>query len=203
MSKLKKAKEFLVLNSGVIAIAVFIAFSLISFFLYPFSYNLFGNWLSDLGDPLKNPAGWIVYDFGNILTGFFLAVFCKSFSKYTHEKRELKKNMRMAQTFGIAAAVFFIMSAVVPRGTDSKWHVILSLIFLSLISISFILLSIEIKKNKNAPKAIGIYGLFMIPTTLVIYLATGNIYISEFICITFVSVYIVLISSMIHTAVRQ
>jgi hypothetical membrane protein len=203
MAEVKKINDFLVFNSGAIAIAVFIAFNLISFYLYPFSYNPARNWLSDLGDPLKNPAGWTIYNLGNVIAGIFLIIFCSSFSKHAPENKGLEKNIRLAQKLGAAAALFFIMAAIVPRGTNSRWHVIFSMIFLVLISLSFILLSIEIKKNKNAPQALGIYGLFMIPVTLIIYLITGNIYISEFMCLAFFSVYIILISSKLHIVVRQ
>lgn len=61
--------------SGIAAIVIYWSFILFSFALYPGGFNPLVNWMSDLGDLLKNPNGAYFFNLGCIFAGIALFFF--------------------------------------------------------------------------------------------------------------------------------
>lgn len=54
--------------AGITAVVTYMVFSLVAFLYFPSTYGPFTNWLSDLGNPIKNPSGAVFYKLSGILT---------------------------------------------------------------------------------------------------------------------------------------
>ena len=76
--------------AGITAILLYMVFSLIAFLYFPTAYSPFANWLSDLGNPTKNPSGAIFYKLSGILTSIALVPFFWGSIDGTLEKRKLE-----------------------------------------------------------------------------------------------------------------
>ncbi len=61
---------------------IFGGFMLIALILYPSPYNLINDVVSNLGDPLKNPSGWIFFS----IAFWFLAIMLPSIFIYLHKR---------------------------------------------------------------------------------------------------------------------
>ncbi|TFG01079.1 MAG: DUF998 domain-containing protein [Promethearchaeota archaeon] len=61
--------------SGIAAIVIFWSFILFAFALYPGGFNPLENWMSDLGNLVKNPNGAYFFNLGCIISGICLFFF--------------------------------------------------------------------------------------------------------------------------------
>src|SRR5512143_1008113 len=59
--------------SAILGAVTYVTFTFLACELHPLPVSPFENWLSDLGDPIVNPAGAIFYNIGVMLSALFLA----------------------------------------------------------------------------------------------------------------------------------
>jgi len=88
--------------AGVFAIIIYLIFTALAYLLYPSSYTPFANWLSDLGNYGRNPAGAVFYDTGVFLTGVLITVFALSYLVW---RNELKRRGQVLLAIGVVSGV--------------------------------------------------------------------------------------------------
>ncbi len=118
---------------GVLVILVYLCLSVASYLHYPRSFNPHDNWLSDLGDAALNPSGAFLYRIGSILTGLLVADFFLGLrAAWRNQPSSARVSFRIAQIFGIVAAIALIMTGVFSEGqhvSHSLWSGILFVSF--------------------------------------------------------------------------
>ena len=107
---------------GILAIVIYIAFTITSYLHYPSEYGPLTNWLSDLGNPLANPSGAVYYNLGCILTGIALTVFFVGLSQWNTGEKKMRILLVIGQLAGILSAFSLIMTASFPLGEHTSVH---------------------------------------------------------------------------------
>ena len=78
----RPAGSSLAFAGGLAAIAAYLICTGVSWWLYPGHFTPFGNWLSDLGNSSRNPAGAAWYNAGCMLTALGLLLFMLGLSRW-------------------------------------------------------------------------------------------------------------------------
>ena len=107
---------------AIIAACIYLAFTLIAILSYPQPYSPLTNWLSDLGNPTRNPSGAIYYNAGGILTSAVLVLFFAGMYNWKRGDKKAKSFLRLSQVCGIVFALAFLMSALFPLGVNDSVH---------------------------------------------------------------------------------
>lgn len=113
--------------AAIAAVLTYIIFSLIAFLYFPSGYSPFTNWLSDLGNPVKNPSGAVFYRLSGVLTSIALIPFFVTLFRWNTGDRKMRILLSVAQITGILFAVSFIMTALFPLGVNDSIHSIFSM----------------------------------------------------------------------------
>lgn len=182
--------------AGVICIPTYIVFTFISH-LYSTNINPLTNWLSDFGNPLKNPSGALFYNTGCTIVAALLVVFYIGIYQWYKNHKIGKKyiiSYISAQISGIIAAIFLVLASIFPLGTNTDLHSTCSLInmigmdcFMSFTAIAFLM-------NSNIKKWIGIYGYLSAIFNIVTTNAFSSLYIAEWIYFLLFMIYLVIIT---------
>jgi hypothetical membrane protein len=77
--------------TGFTAFGIYVIFTALSMSKYPDIYSPFTNWLSDLGNPLVNPSGALIYNLGCVLTSLVLVAFFIGLRSWVNANKRLKK----------------------------------------------------------------------------------------------------------------
>jgi hypothetical protein len=76
--------------TGFTAVATYVIFPALSMSKYPDIYSPFTNWLSDLGNPLVNPSGALIYNLGCVLISLVLVAFFIGLRCRVNDNKRLK-----------------------------------------------------------------------------------------------------------------
>ena len=182
--------------AGIICIPIYVVFTFISH-LYNTEINPLTNWLSDYGNPLKNPSGAVFYNAGCIIIAALLVVFYIGIYQWYKNRRIAKKYIISyvgAQISGIIASVFLVLASIFTLGTNTDLHSTFSMInmigmdfFLSFIAIAFLM-------NPNIKKWIGIAAYLSAIFNIVTTNAFTSLYIAEWIYFLLFMIYLVIIT---------
>ncbi|MDA4124021.1 MAG: hypothetical protein OK438_01030 [Thaumarchaeota archaeon] len=88
--------------TGGFAILGYLFFTAIAYIMYPSAYTPTANWLSDLGNYSRNPAGALFYDVGVFLTGALIAAFAISYLAW---RKELRRRGQVLLSIGVVSGV--------------------------------------------------------------------------------------------------
>jgi hypothetical protein len=146
---------------GLAALLVFSIFTFISLALYPTTYTIPFNWLSNLGNIYLNPAGAIFFNWGCIITGFILMPFILSFYRWKPSGNLGKVLIVSAIIFGVFASISLIGVGIFPE-THIKLHVLAaSGVFESLFLI-VILMTLSLFKHPKFIRSVAYIGFFAV-----------------------------------------
>lgn len=169
--------------AGVMGIPIYVIFTFISH-LYNTEINPLTNWLSDFGNPLKNPSGALFYNMGCIIVALLLSVFYIGIYKWYKNRKIAKKyviSYICAQISGIFGTVFLVLASIFHLGTDIYLHSTFSTLnmiamncFMSFTAIAFLM-------NPNIKKWIGITAYLSAIFNIVTMNAFSSLYIAEWI----------------------
>ena len=149
---------------GVLVTVIFCVFTLISIALYSTPFSPFDNWLSDLGNPVLNPAGSVFFNAGCILTALAMIVLMAGLGKWDVTGRK-KTVLAAGQACGVLSALALMMIGIFTEGTPL--HGTMSITFFSLLFLFLVLTNIAIFNDPRYFRWIGYYALLAIAIDLV------------------------------------
>lgn len=112
----------LVWGTGFAATAVYLICAAVAYFNYPLAYSPLTNWLSDLGNPMINPAGSISYNLGCVITGLCLVVFSLELGILDDRDTKRRNLWAIAKVAGVISSLALIVSALFPLGAQTLIH---------------------------------------------------------------------------------
>jgi hypothetical protein len=178
--------------TAVVAAAIYIAFTLAAILSYPQSFSPLTNWLSDFGNPTRNPTGALYYNAGGIITSALLIVFFAGMSTWKASDRKARVFLMLSQISGIVFAFCFLMSAFVPLGINDSLHSVFSIILFIFVGFFEIFSASAIRRNINA-KPLFFFGIgaAMINFAFGVSFNFMNLFIGEWIIIAVFIAYLV------------
>ena len=119
--------------AGSLAIAAYLCLAVAARAVYPSPFNPTNNWLSDLGNPLMNPSGALLYRIGCILAGFLLVLFFAGLGFLcAGQSKRVSIYMRIAQALGALGGLALLLTGVFSEGnhpSHSTWSAVLYISF--------------------------------------------------------------------------
>jgi hypothetical membrane protein len=101
--------------AGLLAVVVYLLFTLLAYLRFPGPFAPAANWLSDLGDVTQNPTGAWLYNLGILLTAGLTLVFFLGFSGWKLEGQRIQNRMALlTQVFGVLGCLAMGLSAIFP-----------------------------------------------------------------------------------------
>jgi hypothetical protein len=188
--------------AGIMAIAVYLIFTLVAFLKYPGAYGPLTNWLSDLGNPQASPAGALFYNLGCILTSLVLLLFYLGLRKWNTGDRKMKVLLTIGQIMGMFSAVFLILAAAFPLGPHSSAHSFWSAMLTVAMGFFLTFSATALLKHPVFKKWIAYYA-FLAALVNFIYAmseATGHrLFVGEWVAIGMFIIYVLMIASNSRT----
>ena len=154
---------------GMGAILAYLICSAMAWSLYPGPFGPLRNWLSDLGNPVRNPAGAAWYNAGCILTALGLLVFVLGLSSWRSGKPTGNALIATSQLTGIASVVSLAMIGVYSEN-HLRQHMISSNWFFACFPLFIVLFSTGVITHPRSRKDIGMLGLGVVVLGLVFHL---------------------------------
>jgi hypothetical membrane protein len=110
----------------ILALLSYIFCTLAAYLHFPTHFAPTTNWLSDLGNPDRNPQGAIFYNWGIILTGLLVLLFFLGVTRWKIRNLKIQNFMvTITQVFGILGSLALILSALFPinRPQHEFWSI--------------------------------------------------------------------------------
>ena len=146
------------LAGGLAAIMTYLVCSTAAWLLYPSSFTPLKNWLSDLGNPMRNPAGAVWYNMGCVLTAVALLLFILGLSWWRSAGPTGNALIWMSQVTGLAS-VFSLAMIGIHSESDMRWHMIYSNWFFACFPLFIALFSTGLITHRNGSERIWLVGL--------------------------------------------
>ncbi|MFX1450744.1 MAG: DUF998 domain-containing protein [Promethearchaeota archaeon] len=163
--------------AGIAAIIFFFFFSFISYLHFPITYTIFTNYVSELGNPLRNPAGATYFNIGVILTGIALIPFFIGLHLWYSEVKWRTILIIISQFLGFSASFSVIMVGIFPEHLITA-HLFWSYLFFILLLIFTLLISISLFTHPDFNRIISLFGFVIVGLyTLFFYLVINNLFI--------------------------
>lgn len=147
----------LALAGGLGAISAYLVCSTAAWLLYPGSFSPLKNWLSDLGNPIRNPAGAVWYNVGCVVTALALLLFIRSLSWWRSASFSGNTLIGTSQVTGLASVLSLALIGVYSEN-DLRRHMIYSNWFFACFPLFILLFSTGLITQRNR-KRIGLVGL--------------------------------------------
>jgi hypothetical protein len=178
---------------GIIAVCIYVVFTLVAILYYPKPFSPLTNWLSDFGNPTQNPAGAIFYDAGGIITSAVLVLFFAGMYTWKVGDKKAKVFLRLSQVSGIVFALSFMMSALFPLGVNDSVHSFFSIMLFVFVGFFEIFSASAIRRNPSSPKWTAYFGFAaaMINFAFGVSFNFMNLFIGEWVMIAVFIAYIV------------
>ncbi len=163
--------------AGIISILFFFIFSYIAYLHFPINYSIFTNYVSELGNSLRNPSGAIYFNIGVILTGIALFPFFIGLYLWYSEVTWRTTLIIISQLFGFGAAFSVIMVGFFPEHLITA-HLFWSYLFFIMLLIFTLLISISLFTHPDFNRIISIFGFVIVALyVLFFYLVINNLFI--------------------------
>lgn len=157
MNSWNYVKDFL----GIIALIVFSVLTFISLSLYPGSYSIAFNWLSNLGNVYLNPMGAIYFNLACIITGIILIQFIIQFYRWDTGKLFERILLVLAILLGIFASISLIFVGIFPE-TNIHLHVIAATGVFEALFLSIILMTGAIFNHPKFMMSVALIGVLAV-----------------------------------------
>jgi hypothetical protein len=167
------------------AVLIYLVFSSIALLHFPTAYSPFSNWLSDLGNPIKNPSGAIFYELAGVLTSIALFPFFVLLYRWNTGERKIRILLSIAQVSGILFAVSFIMTALFPLGVNDSIHSLFSIMLFVFIGFFELFSASAIRRIPNRVKWVPYLGFSIAAVNFMLGVSFNfaNFYFGEWIMI--------------------
>lgn len=108
---------------GILALVIFTTFTFISVSLYPQSYSVLFDWLSNLGNVNLNPLGAVFFNIGCLITGILLIPFMVNLFRWDRNIIYVRALIILAMILGLFACISLIGVGIFPE-THIHLHVL-------------------------------------------------------------------------------
>lgn len=173
MNRDEKHWSTLVVVGGILTILLYCLFVGLSWFFYPEEYGPLTHYLSRLGNYDRNPSGAWFYNIGCILTGVALIPFFGGMVRWHTEEIAQRAFLSLGQILGVFSAVALMAIGVFSEDQGTP-HMVASSIFFELNFLVLFLVSIGLLLDPDFMKAIGVYGLVIDFSSLLLALTVGG-----------------------------
>ncbi|MHA1377382.1 MAG: DUF998 domain-containing protein [Candidatus Helarchaeota archaeon] len=184
--------------TGMISVIILFIFIFISYLYFPTYYSIFNNYVSELGNCLRNPNGAIYFNIGAILSGVFLFPFFIGIHLWYSENTWRNFFLIGSQTSGFIAAFSMIMVGFYPENQLTE-HLFWSYLFFTMILVFILGTSISLYTDPKFIKKNSYTGfIIVILFSTFFYLVANSIFIGlnyliEWLLFIFIFVYLSLI----------
>jgi hypothetical membrane protein len=193
----------LVIVSGVAAVVAYLSFAITAFVHYSGPYGPNTNWLSDLGNPLLNPAGSIYYRAGSIVTALILIWFYIELRKFKISRRRIRVLWIIGQAGGVFSSIALIVTGVFPLGTHTTIHSLWSSFIYMSMAVFEAFSATVLFRNWGPTRWVGIYGMAATVVNFVTGVFFNQVYIGEWLSVSTFIIYILLISGLAPTVIHS
>ena len=146
--------------SGILLILLYCTCTFVSWFLYPYPYSPWTNYLSRLGNFDYSPFGAYFYNLGCILTGIVLIPFFIGLWEWSPSNRFGKAVLLIGQVMGLCSAIALILIGVFSED-QGRPHMAASSAFFLLNFFVLVLIDIALLFHRRFIKVIGLFGLVL------------------------------------------
>jgi len=122
-------------------VGIFFVFALIALGFFPTTFNVYTNFLSDLGGHVKNPVGGIFFNLGCILGAVAFFIFVGSLVGWHYPQKWQKNTVYVSQLIGGVSALGMMMIGIITEDNYSV-HITWAGFFFVCLSLFIVLLSI-------------------------------------------------------------
>ena len=190
--------------AGITAVLLYMVFSLIAFLYFPTAYSPFANWLSDLGNPTKNPSGAIFYKLSGILTSIALVPFFLGLYRWNTGEKKIRILLVVAQVSGILFAASFIMTALFPLGVNDSIHSLFSIMLFIFIGFFELFSASAIRRIPNRVKWVPYFGFSIAAVNFMLGVSFNfvDFFVGEWIMIGMFIAYILILAIVQDPKIR-
>jgi hypothetical membrane protein len=158
---------------GFLVIVIYCTFTMISWALYPLDFAPWTHYLSRLGNFDYSPFGAYFYNWGCILTGVVLIPFFAGLYVWGLENVVKKGLLYIGQGLGIYSAVALVLIGVYSEDLGAP-HMTASSTFFLINFFTLIVLGFALSLHDEFPKFIGLYGILVSFSSLLMELTIGG-----------------------------
>ena len=181
--------------SGIIAIWIYLICTTIAYIFYPLPFHPCTHWLSDLGNPLKNPTGRYFYNAGCMIISILSIIFYIGMVQWRTKSRKTKSIILMMQGAGIFSSLALFITALFPLGTHSAIHSLWSFLLYIGLGVFELLLAVTTFRFQKAKKWTAYYGIIaMLINFLSLGLTFVKFFLGEWITVVMFYIYIIIIT---------
>lgn len=184
----------MVWGTGFMATAVYLACTLASFLKFPHPYSPFTNWLSDLGNPILNPDGALIYDLGCVLTGLCLTFFSLALEIWKDGDNKPGSILTIAQLTGVLASLALIVTAIFPLGAHTLLHQISGKAHIALTGFFLTFSATVFLKHPRTPNGLAYFGFFAALINFIYGAILYSVFVAEWAAIGLFILYVLMIS---------
>jgi len=149
---------------GFLVILLFCIFTLASAVRYPVAFSPMDNWLSDLGTMKKNPAGYVYFNVGCILTGVSTLFLVSGMDAW--QVKDNKRLFEAGRAFGVFSA--FTLMLIGAFDENTPYHTMLSLTFFLMLGLFLVLINISLWKHPAYKRWIGYYAIVVVAIDVIL-----------------------------------
>jgi hypothetical membrane protein len=146
--------------TAILAVSIYLVFTLAAVLSYPHPYSPLTNWLSDFGNPTRNPSGAVYYNTGGILASAVLVLFFAGMYTLKTADKKAQVFLALSQITGIVFAFCFFMSAMVPLGVNDSLHSVFSMMLFVFLGFFEIFSASAIRRKPFNAKPLFFFGIF-------------------------------------------
>ncbi|OPY26038.1 MAG: hypothetical protein A4E28_02752 [Methanocella sp. PtaU1.Bin125] len=137
---------------ALIATVFFCGFLLMSIVSYPPGFSPLKNWMSDLGNPGLNPAGYAYFNWADGVTGLLLIGFYLGLSRWLHLGIVNKTLLAAAMACGIFSGIALAGVGYFNESFDPE-HFIVSVLFFLSSTLAILLATLALRGNPGFSRA--------------------------------------------------
>lgn len=183
-----------IIITGFTAFTIYVVFTALAFSKYPNAYNPVNNWLSDLGNPLVNQSGALLYNLGCVLTSIVLIVFYLEMGEWGNDNKRLKVLLTIARVAGIFSSIFLIITALFPLGSHTEIHQISGKVHVIFLGFFLTFSATVLLRNPVLTKWPAYFGFITAVVNFVYGAFLYSVFIAEWLAIGMFIIYLLMIS---------
>ncbi len=159
--------------SGMLLIASYCSFTLVSWLAYPYPFSPLTNYLSRLGNFEYSPLGAYAYNTGCIATGILLLFFFADLQSLSLRTRAQRALLATGQLIGLCSAVALVMIGVFSEDQGTP-HMIASSIFFELNFAVLLIVGAACAAERGPLRYVGLYSIFVALSSVALELTVGG-----------------------------
>lgn len=178
MLEAKKKRSLRSLTGLLVILLIYMILTLIASTFYTKSYSPLTNTLAQLGNPKLNPSGAIFYNIGVLLVSgstFLIAFLLLILPKQWLTPRGGNRRMffYLSASFMMLFGFFYLLTALVPSGSDDSVNSLFTLIFLVCLELFFVFSAAGVRRMKDHIPWVPSFGFTIAAVNLLLVAASA------------------------------